>query len=136
MGNPQLDSILARKLNTFLPLSPVELRRLAEMQSKPLTVKRDKQLTQEGQTGAQGVYSAGWLGVQLQRLAQRQSSDHLVSDRWRLRGVAQRPTANRGPFVLGFDRRGGQSRGGYALIGVHHRVSASRGGAHVGRLPG
>jgi CRP-like cAMP-binding protein len=61
MDNPQLDSILARKLNTFLPLSPVELRRLAEMQSKPLTVKRGKQLTQEGQTGHKAfVLLVGW----------------------------------------------------------------------------
>lgn len=61
MGSPQLDSILARKLNTFLPLSHVELKRLAEMQSKPLTVKRGKQLTQEGQTGHKAfVLRVGW----------------------------------------------------------------------------
>jgi CRP-like cAMP-binding protein len=61
MGSPQLDNILARKLNTFLPLSPVELRRLTEMQSKPLTVKRGKQLTQEGQTGHKAfVLQSGW----------------------------------------------------------------------------
>jgi CRP-like cAMP-binding protein len=42
-------------------LSHVELKRLAEMQSKPLTVKRRKQLTQEGQTGHKAfVLLVGW----------------------------------------------------------------------------
>jgi len=64
MGNPQFDSILARKLNTFLPLFPNELRRLAEMQSTPLKVKRGSQLTQEGQTGHKAfVLQVGWHAV-------------------------------------------------------------------------
>ena len=37
-------SVLARKLNTFLALSPDELNCLAEMQSTPLKLKRGKQL--------------------------------------------------------------------------------------------
>ena len=54
-------SVLAKKLSTFLPLSPSELDSLAEMQSKPITVKRGKQLTQEGQTGHRAfVLQSGW----------------------------------------------------------------------------
>ena len=54
-------SVLARKLNTFLALSPDELNCLAEMQSTPLKVKRGKQLTQEGQTEHKVfVLQAGW----------------------------------------------------------------------------
>jgi CRP-like cAMP-binding protein len=61
MGTTQSDSILARKLNTFLPLAPKELRWLAEIQSTPITVKRGKQLIQEGQTGHRAfVLQAGW----------------------------------------------------------------------------
>lgn len=61
MANTQFDSILAKKLSAFLPLSPKELEALAEIQSKPLTVKRGKQLTQEGQTGHKAfVLQSGW----------------------------------------------------------------------------
>jgi CRP-like cAMP-binding protein len=61
MVNTHSHSALARKLNTFLPLSPEELKCLAEIQSKPLAVKRGKQLTQEGQTGHKVfVLQAGW----------------------------------------------------------------------------
>ena len=61
MVTTQFDSILARKLNTFLPLSRDELECLAEMQSKPLKVKRGKQLTQEGQAGHKAfILQAGW----------------------------------------------------------------------------
>ncbi len=61
MGTTQFDSVLARKLNTFLALSADELKCLAEMQSTPLKVKRGKQLTQEGQTGHKAfVLQAGW----------------------------------------------------------------------------
>ena len=51
MGNAQFDSILAKKLNSFLSLTPEELAWLAQMQSEPLTVKRGKQLTHEGRPG-------------------------------------------------------------------------------------
>jgi CRP-like cAMP-binding protein len=57
----QADSILAKKLNTFVALVPEELSWLAQIQSKPLTVKRGKQLTREGQTGHTAfVLQAGW----------------------------------------------------------------------------
>ena len=61
MSNAQGSNLLAKKLSTFLPLSPGELDSLAEMQSKPLAVKRGKQLTQEGQTGHKAfVLQSGW----------------------------------------------------------------------------
>jgi CRP-like cAMP-binding protein len=61
MANAGLDNILAKKLNAFLPLTAKELKALAEIQSKPLTVKRGRQLTQEGQTGHRAfVLQSGW----------------------------------------------------------------------------
>jgi CRP-like cAMP-binding protein len=61
MVDTQLGGILARKLNRFVPLKPDELKRLAEIQSTPLTVKRGRQLTKEGQTGHKAfVLQAGW----------------------------------------------------------------------------
>ena len=54
-------SVLARKLNTFLRLSPDELTWLADMQSHVVKVKRGQQLTHEGQTGHKAfVLQAGW----------------------------------------------------------------------------
>jgi CRP-like cAMP-binding protein len=56
-----MDSVLARKLNTFVVLSPDELQCLAELQATPLTVKRGRQLTHEGQTGHKAfVLQSGW----------------------------------------------------------------------------
>jgi CRP-like cAMP-binding protein len=53
--------ILARKLNTFLPLSSDELKCLAEIQSQPFPVARGRQLTKEGQTGHKAfVLQEGW----------------------------------------------------------------------------
>ena len=61
MVNMRPDSILARKLNTFVPLSVDELNCLAEIQSAPVKVKRGKQLTQEGQTGHRAfILQSGW----------------------------------------------------------------------------
>lgn len=61
MLNEQSNSLLAKKLTTFLPLTPTELKRLAEVQSKPLAIKRGKQLVHEGQTGHNAlVLQAGW----------------------------------------------------------------------------
>ena len=61
MRKAQGSSLLAKKLGTFLSLSPGELDCLAEMQSKPLVVERGKQLTQEGQTGHKAfVLQSGW----------------------------------------------------------------------------
>jgi CRP-like cAMP-binding protein len=61
MADMLTDSALARKLNAFLPLSPDELKGLAEIQSTPIPVKRGRQLTHEGQTGHKAfVLQAGW----------------------------------------------------------------------------
>lgn len=61
MLNAGSESLLARKLNKFLPLSKDEQRRLAELQSKTVKVKRGKQLVQEGQTGHTAfVVQSGW----------------------------------------------------------------------------
>jgi len=61
MANTHSVSALAKKLNTFVPLSPDELKRLAEMQVNPLKVRRGKQLTLEGQTGHKAfVLQDGW----------------------------------------------------------------------------
>jgi CRP-like cAMP-binding protein len=61
MANGQFDSILARKLNTFVPLAPPELQCLAEIQAAKVKVKRGQQLTQEGQTGHKAfILQSGW----------------------------------------------------------------------------
>ena len=61
MGNTQFDSVLAKKLHAFLPLSPDELHCLAGLQSTPLVLKRGRQLVHEGQTGHKAfVLQAGW----------------------------------------------------------------------------
>ncbi len=57
----RFESLLAKKLNTFLPLSPDELNCLAELQSPTTTVERGRQLIHEGQTGHKVfVLQAGW----------------------------------------------------------------------------
>jgi CRP-like cAMP-binding protein len=61
MVGVQVDSPLARKLSTFLPLAPDELNFLAEVQSPSITVKRGQQLVREGQTGHKAfVLHDGW----------------------------------------------------------------------------
>jgi len=61
MPNTQFDSVLAKKLSTFLPLSKDELSCLAELQRHRVNVRRGQQLTREGQTGHQAfVLQAGW----------------------------------------------------------------------------
>ena len=61
MTHPHFDSVLARKLNTFLQLTPDELKCLADIQAMPLTVKRGKHLVREGQTGHKAfVLHSGW----------------------------------------------------------------------------
>ncbi len=61
MLDPHSDSVLARKLNAFLPLSKEELKCLAGIQSKPVVIQRGKQLINEGQTGQKAyVLQAGW----------------------------------------------------------------------------
>jgi CRP-like cAMP-binding protein len=57
----QFDSVLAKKLNTFVSLSRDELSCLAQMQANPLNVRRGSQLTHEGQTGHKAyVLQVGW----------------------------------------------------------------------------
>ena len=93
MVNTRLDSVLARKLNTFLPLSSDELECLAEIQSTPLTVERGKHLVREGQTGHKAfVLQAGWA-CSYKDLANGIAPDHLVPARRRLRGAAEHPSA-------------------------------------------
>lgn len=62
MVHTGFDSVLARKLNTFLPLTRDELNCLAGLQATPLTVKRGKNLVLEGQTGHKAfVLHSGWV---------------------------------------------------------------------------
>src|SRR4029450_8680899 len=61
MPSTRLDSVLAKKLNTFVTLTSDELKCLADMQSSVMKVERGRQLTQEGQTGHKAfVLQAGW----------------------------------------------------------------------------
>jgi len=61
MPTTHFDSVLARKLNTFLTLTRQELTCLAEIQSAPVKMKRGQELVQEGQTGHKAfVLQAGW----------------------------------------------------------------------------
>jgi CRP-like cAMP-binding protein len=61
MPDARLDSVLAKKLNTFVTLSRAELRCLADLQSNPVKMKRGQQLTHEGQTGHKAfVLQVGW----------------------------------------------------------------------------
>jgi CRP-like cAMP-binding protein len=61
MVTTPLDSVLARKLSRFVPLSSDELKCLAEIQASPSTVTRGGQLVREGQTGHKVfVLHSGW----------------------------------------------------------------------------
>ena len=61
MAKEQLNDVLSRKLNTFIPLSRHELKCLADIQSTPFRVKRGEQLMEEGQTGHKAfVLQSGW----------------------------------------------------------------------------
>jgi CRP-like cAMP-binding protein len=61
MPTTQFESVLAKKLNTFVALSNDELKCLAGLQGHPVNVRRGKQLTHEGQTGHKAfVLQAGW----------------------------------------------------------------------------
>jgi CRP-like cAMP-binding protein len=56
-----VESALARKLSTFVPMSREELRYLTQMQAAQLAVKRGQQLVREGQTGHKAfVLQTGW----------------------------------------------------------------------------
>jgi CRP-like cAMP-binding protein len=61
VGSQHMNSALARKLSAFLPLSPEELKCLAEMQSPPTLVERGEHLVHEGQSGHKAfVVHEGW----------------------------------------------------------------------------
>ncbi len=61
MAPAHFDSVLARKLNTFLPLTQAELACLADIQSSPVKMRRGQELVQEGQTGHKAfVLQQGW----------------------------------------------------------------------------
>jgi len=61
MTPTHFDSVLARKLSTFLPLTEAELGCLAEIQSSPVRMSRGQELVQEGQTGHKAfVLQSGW----------------------------------------------------------------------------
>lgn len=58
---PHDNSLLAKKLGTFVQLSERERRCLAELQSASVRVKRGKELVHEGQTGHMAyILQAGW----------------------------------------------------------------------------
>jgi hypothetical protein len=67
MVNTRFDGggILARKLNTFLPLTPDELKCLDEIQSQPFPVKARQATHPGGSDRAQGVLAPSRLGMQL-----------------------------------------------------------------------
>ena len=61
MGDVRFTSALARKLNWFVELSKNELGILADLQSKPLRIRRGLELRQEGQTNRRAVVlQTGW----------------------------------------------------------------------------
>jgi CRP-like cAMP-binding protein len=61
MATVHFDSVLARKLNRFLPLTAAELACLEDIQSAPVKLKRGQELVQEGQSGHKAyVLQAGW----------------------------------------------------------------------------
>jgi CRP-like cAMP-binding protein len=61
MPHAHSDSVLAKKLSTFVPLLEDELTWLAEMQRHRVSVRRGEQLTREGQTGHKVfVLQIGW----------------------------------------------------------------------------
>jgi hypothetical protein len=61
MSSTQFDSVLAKKLNTFVALSNAELKCLADLQVHRVKVPRGQQLTREGQSGHKAfVLQAGW----------------------------------------------------------------------------
>ena len=57
----QFNSVFAKKLNAFMPLSRGELECLDGLQAKRVKIKRGQQLTREGQTGHKVfVLHDGW----------------------------------------------------------------------------
>jgi hypothetical protein len=129
------DSVLAKKLNTFLTLSKDELHCLADLQRHPVNVRRGQQLTREGQTGQSPcVRSPGGLGVQLQDPSRRWAPDHFLSDRRGHCRAAQRLATDGGPFLFRVDRFRGQFGRRLPHYEVRHRISAPGCRAIVGRF--
>jgi CRP-like cAMP-binding protein len=125
-------NILARKLSKFLPLGPEEMNCLAEMQSAPVTVKRGKLLTQEGQTGHKAyVLESGWACSykDLPNGNRQIISFPIAGDCVGLRSVLLRTADHSFAALTGC---GSQSRGGPAYHEMRHRVPASRDGAAMG----
>lgn len=61
MLNSEDTSALARKLGAFIPLTPVELGVLAELQSRSYVVKQGEEITEEGQDEHKAfVLQKGW----------------------------------------------------------------------------
>ena len=57
----EFQSVLERKLSTFITLSADELQRLGKMQGTPQRTKRGKQIIREGQAGNEAfILQAGW----------------------------------------------------------------------------
>ena len=80
-------SVLAKKLNTFIPLSSGELKFLGDMQLNPVKVKRGQHFTHEGQTGHKAfILQTGWacsfklLPNAPEPPKQRRSSTHNACD--------------------------------------------------------
>jgi len=125
VADQRFDSILARKLNTFIPLSLDELKCLADMQAKPFNVKRGRQLTHEGQIGHKAyVLQEGWAcSYKLLPDGKRQIISFPIA------GDIVGPKcsfADSRPLLLGVDRCRGQSRGGHSHDEVRDGISASR----------
>jgi CRP-like cAMP-binding protein len=58
---PQTNSLLAKKISTFVQLTDEELECFAGLQSKPIRVKRGGEIVREGQTGQMAyIIQAGW----------------------------------------------------------------------------
>ena len=120
MPDTQFDSVLAKKLSTFVALSRDELKCLAGLQANPIKMKRGRQLTQEGQTGHKAfVLLSGWAcSYKLLPDGGRQIiSFPIAGDVVGLRSV---PAANGRSFFLGADGLGGQCRGRRAYHEVRH----------------
>jgi CRP-like cAMP-binding protein len=61
MADGHFEGVLAKKLSTFVPLSPDELERLAELQLPTTSVKRGHQLVYEGELEQRVfVLQSGW----------------------------------------------------------------------------
>ena len=61
MASANTDSLFAKRLNAFIPLSREEQAALAELHARPIKVKQGKHLVEEGQTGHRAfILQDGW----------------------------------------------------------------------------